>query len=90
MLLLSRDSAYGVLTKYIVAGITTKIRNIPIEVPLGPFDGLRRACVVNFDSLRTVAKEYLVEKVSKLSAQRTGEVKRAGYALEWEELMDAV
>lgn len=90
VLLLSRNSAYGVLNKYIVAEITTTIRNIPIEVPLGPADGLPKACVVNFDDLRTVAKEYLVEKVSKLPAQRVGEVKRAaGYALEWEELMDA-
>lgn len=90
VLLLSRDSAYGVLTKYIVAEITTKIRNIPIEVPLGPGDGLPKACVANFDNLRTVARESLAEKISKLPARRTAEVKRAaGYALEWQELIDA-
>ena len=34
VLLLSRNSAYEVLNKYIAAEITSTIRRIPIEVPL--------------------------------------------------------
>jgi mRNA-degrading endonuclease toxin of MazEF toxin-antitoxin module len=46
--------------------------------------------VANFDNLRTVSKRHLVERIGKLSAAKVGEVKRAlGYALDWEELIEA-
>jgi mRNA interferase MazF len=89
VLLLTRSDAYAYLTKYVVAEITTTIRSIPVEVPLGKRDGLTKACVANFDNLRTVSREWLVERVSALPAHRACEVKRAlGYALAWDELMD--
>ena len=89
VLLLSRNDAYTLLNKFVAAEITTTIRNIAIEVPLGVSEGLPTRCVVNCDNLRTIAKQNLVEKISKLAPQRIGDVKRAvGYALGWEELMD--
>ena len=90
VLLLSRNGAYGLLTKFIAAEITTTIRNIPIEVSLGAADGLPKPCVVNCDNLRTISREHLAEKIAKLPPKRVPEVKRAvGYALEWEELIEA-
>jgi len=90
VLLLSRDHAYEFLNKFIAAEITTTIRRIPIEIPLGPADGLPKQCVVNCDNLRTIAKPLLVERISKLPSSRVPEVKRAvGYALGWDELMDS-
>jgi mRNA interferase MazF len=90
VLLLTRDDAYGYLNKFIVAEITTTIRNIPVEVPLGKRDGLPAPCVANCDNLRTVNRDVLVERISKLAASRLVEVKRAvGYAFGWEELIDA-
>ena len=90
VLLLSRGSAYLYLHKFIVAEVTTTIRDIPVEVSLGRREGLRTACVVNCDNLRTVPKHVLTERISQLSARRSLEVKRAlGYALGWDELMDA-
>jgi len=47
VLLLSRDDAYSYLNKFIVVEITTTIRNIPIEVPLGRAEGLAKPCVAN-------------------------------------------
>ena len=89
VLLLSRDDAYGVLNKFVAAEITTRIRHIPIEVPLSETEGMPKPCVVNCDNLRTISKAHLVERISRISAQRIGEVKRAvGYALAWEELID--
>jgi mRNA interferase MazF len=89
VLLLSRDDAYGVLSKFVAAEITTTIRHIPIEVPLGKTEGMPKPCVVNCDNLRTISKAQLVEQISRLPARRIGEVKRAvGYALAWEELID--
>ena len=88
VLLLSRDDAYTYLNKFVVSEITTTIRNIPVEVPLGRRDGLPVPCVANCDNLRTVPRHALVERISKLPSRRCGEVKRAvGYAFGWEELI---
>ena len=90
VLLLSRDDAYGVLSKFIAAEITTTIRKIPIEVPLGKADGLPKACVANCDNLRAISKGQLVERISRIPESRVSEAKRAvGYALAWEELIEA-
>lgn len=90
VILLSRDGACEFLNKVVAAEITSTIRNIPIEVPLGPAEGLPKKCVVNCDSLRTVPRQNLVERISQLHPRRIREVKRAvGYALGWEELIEA-
>ena len=91
VLLLSRHDAYGYLNKFVVAEVTTTIRGIPVEIPLGRKEGMKKPCVANCDNLRTVPRQALAEKISALGADRTAEVKRAvGYALGWEELIDAV
>jgi len=90
VLLLSRNDAYEYLNKFIVAEVTTTIRDIPMEVRLGRTEGLRGSCVANFDNIRTVAKNALESRVGILAASRRGEVKRAmGYALGWDELIDS-
>ncbi len=89
VLLLSRDHAYDVLSRFVAAEITTTIRNIPIEVKLGKTEGMPKPCVVNFDNLRTISKLYLLERISSIPTRRIHEVKRAvGYALAWEELIE--
>src|ERR1700748_1427520 len=86
VLLLSRNSAYDVLNKYIAAEITTTIRDIPIEVALGRSEGMAKACVANLDNLRTISKIHLQNRIGCLGTNRIGEVKRAlGYALSWDE-----
>jgi hypothetical protein len=40
VLLLSRDDAYPVLSKFVAVEITATIRHIPIEVPLGSTEGM--------------------------------------------------
>jgi mRNA interferase MazF len=88
VLLLSRNDAYGVQNKYVAAEIMGTIRSIPIEVPLGKAEGMDKLCVANCDNLRAISKVRLVKRLSRLSARRVPEVKRAvGYALAWEELI---
>ena len=90
VLLLSRDGAYDLLNKFIVAEITTTIRGIPIEVRLGKAEGLDHPCVVNCDNIRTISKPLLRSRIGRLPRSRETEIKRAlGYALEWEELIGA-
>ena len=43
----------------IVAPVTTRIRGIPGEVPLGPEDGLPRACVADLDAIYTISKSQV-------------------------------
>jgi mRNA interferase MazF len=89
VLLLSRDDAYLYLNKFLVAEITTTIRGIPVEVTLGPAEGLPKPCVVNCDNLRTVSRQLLSKRISILSPRRHQEVKHAvGYAFGWGELID--
>lgn len=91
MLLLSRNDAYDYLNKFIAAEITTTIRHIPMEVLLGPREGLPKPCAANFDNLRTVGRSWLIRRVGTLAEPRWDEVKRAvGYALRWEELISSV
>lgn len=87
MLLLSRDAAYAVLKKVMVAEVTSTVRDIPVEVPLGPREGLPRRSVANLDNVHVVARSDLTTRIGTLPATRVGEVKRAlGYVLDWSEL----
>ncbi|MDX1999544.1 MAG: type II toxin-antitoxin system PemK/MazF family toxin [Thermoanaerobaculia bacterium] len=87
VLLLTRSSAYGYLNKVIVAEITTTIRGIPQEVPVGPAEGLPAPSVANLDNLHAVAKRTLTTKIGVVPASKERGVKRAlGYALDWVEL----
>ena len=87
VLLLSRTPAFQYLSNVIVAEITTTVRDIPQEVPLGHSEGLRQPSVANFDNVHVVPKSCLGDLVGVLSPAREREVKRAlGYALGWPEL----
>ncbi|MFN0104422.1 MAG: type II toxin-antitoxin system PemK/MazF family toxin [Bryobacteraceae bacterium] len=88
VLLLTRTGAYSYLNKVTAAEITTTIRRIPVEVPLGRNEGLQAPCVANLDNIRTVPIDALTEKIGALSTTRHRVVKRAlGYAFEWDELL---
>ncbi len=87
VLLLSRTPAYAYLNKVIVAEVTSTVRSIPQEIPVGKREGLERTSVVNFDNVHVVAKALLGDRIGGLASSREREVKRAiGYALDWPEL----
>jgi mRNA interferase MazF len=77
VLLLSRDEAYSIRELVIVAPITTRIRHIPSEVPLSPEDGLPRRCVINLDTITTIAKTSLKEKLTSLNSEKWKSVEAA-------------
>ncbi len=87
VLLLTRTAAYAYLNKVIVAEVTTTIRVIAQEVPLGSAEGLRQTSVANLDNVHVVPKSILGRRIGTLARPRHVEVKRAmGYALAWPEL----
>jgi len=70
VVLLSRDEAYTVRELITVAPITTRIRNIPVEVILGHSEGLPEKCVANLDSITTIPKRMLLERISILPSPK--------------------
>jgi len=90
VLLLSRNDAYSYLNKFVVIEVTSTIRHIAVEVPLGRLEGLPAKCVANCDNIRTVPRSALTKRIGHLPPSRHSEVKRAlGHALAWDELIDA-
>ena len=77
VLLLSRNEAYPVRQLVMVAPLTTRIRGIPSEVSLGDEDGVARACVVNLDTIATIAKASLRERLTILTADKLKAVEEA-------------
>ena len=77
VVLLSRDEAYAVRNAVTVAEVTTKIRGIPVEVVLGPEDGLTKKCVVNLDTIATIRKDFLIERISLLRSEKLRQIDEA-------------
>ncbi len=77
VVLLSRDEAYAIRSLIVAAPITTRIRAIPSEVPLGPGDGLPKDCVANLDTITTIPKDCLKTRLAVLSSNRISEIDKA-------------
>ena len=77
VVLLSRNEAYAVRELVTVAPVTTRIRRIPTEVPLGPAEGLPKACVVNLDTITTIPRQTLTAAIGPLSPEKLTAVERS-------------
>ena len=77
VVLLSRNEAYGVRLLVVVAPVTTRIRHIPSEVPLGTDDGMPQVCVANMDTITTIPKDCLQSCLTTLSANKLKEIESA-------------
>lgn len=77
VVLLSRDEAYDVRSLVIIAPVTTRIRNIPAEVPLGTGEGVPQECVINLDTITTIPKDCLRSRLTALSPKKLKEVEVA-------------
>lgn len=64
---MTREAAIESLNEVFVVLATTRIRGIPTEIELGPEDGMPRECVLNADHTDTIAKGFLVERITTLS-----------------------
>jgi mRNA interferase MazF len=89
VVLLSRNSVYPVRERVLIAEVTSKIRGVPFEVPVGSDEGLRGRSVINLDNLRIILKSRLEigGRIGALNPAKARLVKRAlGHALDWDEL----
>ena len=77
VVLLSRDEAYAIRNAVTVAEVTRTIRGIPVEVPLGPEDGLPARCAANLDTIMTIRKELLTKRIALLRNEKMAEIQKA-------------
>jgi mRNA interferase MazF len=73
-LILTRDSAIGVLSEILVATITKTVRPIPTHVPLDERDGMPMPCAVTLDNLVMMPTGHLTECITTLGPDRMAEV----------------
>ncbi|MBA3421635.1 MAG: type II toxin-antitoxin system PemK/MazF family toxin [Thermoleophilaceae bacterium] len=74
---LTRQAALPALKNVVVALVTRTVRGTPTEVPLGAEDGMPIDCVLSLDTIRTVPRVLLTERISELSGTRMHEICRA-------------
>ncbi|MCL4413858.1 MAG: type II toxin-antitoxin system PemK/MazF family toxin [Actinobacteria bacterium] len=71
VVVLSRDAAIPRLRRAAIAPCTTTVRGLPSEVVLEPGDDpVPRHCVVNLDSIESVALGVLTERIGRLADLR--------------------
>ena len=86
VVILTRNSVIDVLGDLTVAPITSRIRDIPSEVPLSHVDGLDRDCAVNLDHVHTVPKAKLGALIATLDEERMEAIRAALlFALEFKQ-----
>ena len=77
VLLLTRDEACRTRSLITIGPVTTRIRGIPVEVELGQEDGLPKVCVVNLDTIATIPRDRLDERIAELQPEKMQAVDRA-------------
>ena len=76
-LILTREAARGAMTKVTVAPITTTIKGLSSEVPVGPGNGLDSPSVVALDNVLTVPADTLGRVVGYLGDEQEAALARA-------------
>jgi len=74
VLVLTRDTAIGRLSRATVAPITSTLRGVPSEVALDEADGMKVPCAVNLHNLVTVFQHLLGKRLVQLNSQRMEEI----------------
>jgi mRNA interferase MazF len=74
VLILTRGTAIGYLSRVTVAPVTSTVRGVPSEVVLGPEDGMKQTCAINLHNVVTVSKDRVGRRLAQLDARRMVEV----------------
>jgi len=74
VLILTRDSVLGYLGEVTIVPITSTIRDIPSEVVLTRYDGMRNDCAINCDHIQTVSKGKIGALVTTLKSEKLVQV----------------
>ena len=70
VVLVSCEAQIEVRRLILAAPVTSRIRHIDSEVPLGPEDGLHKPCAVNTSSIGLIPKTRLIRRIAALSPSK--------------------
>lgn len=76
-LVLTREPARAAMTKVTVAPITSSVKGLASEVPLGPENGLDHDCAASLDNAVTVPTALLGRTIGFLTAEQEARLARA-------------
>ncbi|HYN29385.1 MAG TPA: type II toxin-antitoxin system PemK/MazF family toxin [Dermatophilaceae bacterium] len=76
-LVLTREAARTAMTKVTIAPITSTIKGLSSEVPVGPANGLDHDCAISLDNVLTVPVDALGRTVGYLSGDQEAQLARA-------------
>lgn len=76
-LVLTRTPARAAMTRVTVAPITSTVRGLSSEVPLGPDNGLDHECVASLDNVVTLPVSSLGRTVGFLGREQESALARA-------------
>ena len=65
VIVLTRDPMGHLLNAVIVAPVTSTVRGVSTEVPVGSDDGIRHPSVANLDSVQLVARDQFRRRVGR-------------------------
>jgi mRNA interferase MazF len=74
VVVLTRQSSIGRLSKVTVAPITSTVRAVPSEIVLDEGDGMKGQCAVNLHNTVTVAQARMGRRVARLGLTRMREI----------------
>jgi mRNA interferase MazF len=77
VVILGRTDALAAMNTALVAPVTSTIRDVPSQVPLGVDDGMKRPCAVSLDHVQTVRQSDLQRYVTTLRPEVMTAVCRA-------------
>lgn len=77
VLVLTREEVRAVRDLVSVAPITSTIRGLSSEVPVGQRNGLDRDSVINLDSIATIPRGALLRPLGALLDEQEGDLTRA-------------
>lgn len=74
---LTRELVRPYLTRVTVAPITSTVRGLSTEVPVGPRNGLDHDCVVSLDNIVTIPAASLGKRIGMLLVDQEQQLTRA-------------
>jgi mRNA interferase MazF len=76
-LVLTREAARAAMTKVTIAPITSTVKGLSSEVPVGPANGLDHECAVSLDNVVTIPVELVGRTIGFLSREQEAQLARA-------------
>lgn len=74
VVVLTRASVAPLLSRVLVAPITSTVREIPSEVPVGQDEGVADGCVANLDNTQLLPVRFLLRQAGQVDASRWPEL----------------